>query len=359
MHLKTRVTLGLATAGAAIGAVLVPSTPAFAAASMTATWATQSAGFGLQNGDTVNVTGSGFKPSTTAYLVECSGTTGQANCDLATATPTQTDANGAFSVPAFKVHTGTVGDGACNANSTCFIAGSTDPTGQDLSQASAAMIQFDRLQISPRSNLKNGSVVNLSGAGYKPTSNGTTGTVYVAECNSPDKPTALQHCDASLVKTFTTDANGAFTGTYTVKFPISASDPGPFACTAGKTCIVAGTDNLANPAAGNIGGAVVSFAAQAKTATSISGPSSVAKGAAFAIKGKVTAAGKAVAGLKVTLYKVKSTGLTKIGKAKTTSSTGKYKFKGLTQKKTTKYETKTSGNAAFAGSASKVLKVKS
>jgi hypothetical protein len=353
MHLKTRVTLGVATVGAAIGAVLVPSTPAFAAAQMTATWATQSAGFGLQNGDTVNVSGTGFKPSTTAYLVECSGTTGQANCDLATATPTQTDANGAFNVPAFKVHTGTVGDGACNANSTCFVAGSTDPSGQDLSQASAAPIQFDRLQVSPRSNLKNGSVLQLSGAGYA-----ASGNVYVSECNSPDKPTALQHCDAGIVKVFPTDANGAFTGTFNVVIPIHPSDPGPFACTAGKTCIVAGTDNLANPAGGNIGGAVVSFAGLTQTVTKATASKShVAKGATFSIKGKVTAAGKAVSGLKVTLYKVKKSGLTKLGKAKTTSSKGSVKFKGLTQKKTTKYELKTAANSSFAASHSKVVKV--
>ncbi|HEX4654546.1 MAG TPA: neocarzinostatin apoprotein domain-containing protein [Mycobacteriales bacterium] len=353
MHLKTRVSLGVVTVGAALGAALVPATNAFAAPTMTATWATQSAGFGLQNGDTANVSGTGFKPSSTAYLVECSGTAGQANCDLATATPTPTDASGAFSVPAFAVHTGTVGDGACNANSTCFVAASTDPTGADLTQASAAPIQFDRLQVSPRTGLKNGSAVNLSGAGYA-----KSGNVYVSECNSPDKPTALQHCDAGIVKVFPTDANGAFTGTYTISVPINPSDPGPFACTAGKTCILAGTDNLANPATGNIGGAIVQFAALTKTVTSAKGPSSsVAKGAKFAIKGKVTAAGNGVAGLKVSLFKVTSSGLTKLGKTKATSSTGGYKFAGLTQKKTSKYEVKSAANSSYAASHSKVVKV--
>ena len=352
MHLKTRVTLGLATAGAAIGAVLVPSTPAFAAASMTATWASQSAGFGLQNGDVVSVSGTGFKASSTVYLVECSGTTGQANCDTSTLKTGTTDANGAFTVSGMPVHTGTVGDGTCNANATCYVAGTTDPTGTDLTQASAAAIQFDRLQVSPRSNLKNGAAVTLSGAGYA-----ANGTVYVAECNSPDKATALQHCDASIVKTFPTDAKGAFTGTYNVKYPINPSDPGPFPCTAGKTCILAGTDNLANPAAGNIGGAVISFAAQAKTTTTASGPAHVAKNTAFAVKGKVSAGGSGVAGMKVTLYKVTSSGLTKIGKSKSTAATGKYKFAKLTQKKTTKYEVKASANAAYAASHSKVVKV--
>lgn len=355
MHLKSRVTLGVVTVGAAIGAALVPATTAFAAPAMQATWATQSAGFGLQNGDNVSVTGSGFKASSTAYLVECSGTTGQANCDLATATPTPTDASGNFSVAAFPVHTGTVGDGTCNANATCFIAASTDPSGQDLSQAGVAQIQFDRLQVSPRANLKNGAVLNLSGAGYA-----ASGNVYVSECNSPDKPTALQHCDAGIVQVFPTDASGAFTGTYTVSYPIHPSDPGPFACTAGKTCIVAGTDNLANPATGNIGGAIVSFAALTKTTTSAHGPASVAKGANFAIKGRVTAASKGVNGLKVTLFKVTSSGLTKLASKTTATLKGKpgsFKFKGLTQKRTTKYKVKSAANSTYAASASNVVKV--
>ena len=355
MHLKSRVTLGVVTVGAAIGAALVPTTTAFAAPTMTATWATQSAGFGLQNGDKVDVTGSGFKPSTTAYLVECSGTTGQANCDTSTLKTAQTDGSGAFTVTGMPVHTGTVGDGACNANSTCYIAATTDPTGADLTQAQVAAIQFDHLQVTPRANLKNGAVLTLSGAGYA-----QSGNVYVSECNSPDKPTALQHCDAGIVQVFPTDATGAFTGTYTVSYPIHPSDPGPFACTAGKTCIVAGTDNLANPATGTIGGAIVSFAGLTKTATSAHGPTSVAKGAKFAIKGQVTAASKGVNGLKVTLFKVTKSGLSKIASKTTATLKGKagsFKFKGLTQKRTSKYQVKSAANSTYAGSASKVVKV--
>jgi hypothetical protein len=351
MHLRTRAILGVATVGAAIGAALVPATNAFAAPTMAATWATQAAGFGLQNGDAVSVSGSGFKPSSTVYLVECSGTTGQANCDLSTLATGQSDASGALPATPIAVHTGTVGDGACNANSVCYVAGSTDAGGTDLTQASAAPIQFDRLQISPRTGLKNGSVLQLSGAGY-----GASKTVYVSECNSADKATALQHCDTSAVKTFPADANGAFTGTYTVRTPISASSAGPFACTPGKTCVIAGTDSIANPGAGAIGGGIVAFAPVTKTVTKATGPAHVAKGAKFAVKATVTAAGNGVAGLTVTLYKVKSTGLTKIASAKT-GSTGKHKFGALKQKKTSKYEVKTSASSSYAASVSKVVKV--
>src|SRR4051794_36838204 len=107
MHLRTRVTLGVVTAAAAVGAALIPTTAAFAAPGMTVTWANKAAGLNLQNGDTVDVSGTGFKPSSTVYLVECSGTSGQANCDLATFKTGTTDANGAFTVTGMPVHTGT------------------------------------------------------------------------------------------------------------------------------------------------------------------------------------------------------------------------------------------------------------
>jgi hypothetical protein len=354
MHLKSRALLGVATVATAIGAALIPATNAFAAPAMTATWATQAAGFGLQNGDNVNVSGTGFKPSTTAYLVECSGTTGQSNCDLSTVQSTQTDASGNFTVAAFPVHTGTVGDGACNANSVCYVAGSTDPSGTDLTQASAAPIQFDRLQITPRTNLKNGSVVNLSGAGYKPSSN-----VYVSECNSADKATALQHCDAGIVTVFPADANGAFTGTYKITVPPHPSDPGPLACTAGKTCIVAGTDNLGNPGSGNIGGAVVGFAAapvvkplsvSAKASTAHAG-----KGKTFKVTGKATSNGTGVAGLNAVLDKVVNGSLQKVASGKTVSGGG-FTFK-VSQQKTTTYEVVIAAQKGYAKGHSKTFKV--
>lgn len=354
MHLKSRAILGAATVATAIGAALVPATNAFAAPTMTATWATQSAGFGLQNGDTASVSGSGFKPSSTVYLVECSGTTGQSNCDLSTLVQAQSDASGNLAATPIVVHTGTVGDGSCNANSVCYVAGTTDPTGADLTQATAAPIQFDRLQMSPRTNLKNGSVVNLSGAGYKPSS-----TVYVSECNSADKPSALQHCDAGIVTTFPADANGAFTGTYKVTVPPHPSDPGPFPCVAGKSCIIAGTDNLGNPASGNIGGAVVGFAA-APTVKPLSvsakaSASHAGKGKTFKVTGKATSNGTGVAGLNAVLDKVVNGSLQKVASGKTVSGGG-FTFK-ISQQKTTTYEVVVAAQKGYAKAHSKTFKV--
>lgn len=351
MQLKTRAILGVVSVGAAVGAALIPATNAFAAASMTATWANESAGLNLQNGQTVAVSATGFKASSTAYVVECSGTTGQAACDTGTLQTVQTDANGAFSIAAFPVHTGTVGNGTCNANATCYVAATTDPTGADLTQASAAPIQFDRLQISPRTGLKTGSVLNLSGAGYT-----ANATVYVSECNSTDKATALQHCDAGLVKTFTADANGAFAGTYSATVGISASDPGPYACTAGKTCIVAGTDNLANPGAGNIGGAVVGFAAapvlKPLAVTAHSNHKHIAKGKTFKISGKATSNGTGVKGLRAILRKASGKSL-----ASTTTGTGGSYVFSHKQKKTTKYIVTIAKQKGYKAATSKVVKV--
>ena len=182
--------------------------------------------------------------------------------------------------------------------------------------------------MSPRTGLKNATSLNLLALGYNPNA-----TVYVSECTSAVPADALQNCDINSVETYTTDANGAFTGVYRKVHVNPQVAAGPFACAPTKTCIVAGSDSIANPGAGHIGGALVTFAALTKTATSAKAPSSANKGAKFAVKGKVTAAGNGVSGLKVTLFKVTKSGLAKIG-TKTTGSTGGYKFAGLKQKKT-------------------------
>lgn len=355
MHLKTRAILGVATVGAAIGAALVPATNAVAATPTLTVTMNEPTGLNQQSGDTVTAVGSGYTPGATIALVQCSSVKlDGSGCDQqpADARITAADSNGAFTVNDLVVTTGVKGtDGvSCNAGSTCFVAGANVA---NTAEAAADDFVFDNLQVTPRTGIKNGTVLHLVGANYGPGK-----TIYVSECNSTDKATALQHCDSGgAVKTFTAGQDGTFTADYAVTIPIHASSAGTYSCVAGGSCVVAATDSLANPGSGNIGGALVNFAALAKTVTKATGPSSVAKGAKFAIKSTVTAAGKGVAGLKVTLYKVKSSGLTKIASGKT-GSTGKHKFGGLKQKKTTKYKVKTTANSSYAASVSKVLKVK-
>jgi hypothetical protein len=357
MLLKTRVTLGVVTVGAAFGAVLVPATTAMAATpTLTVTVNTDpnATNLNAQSGGTVTAVGSGYTPGATIALVQCSSVVPDGTgCDQtpANARILAADANGGFTVNDLVVTTGTKGNGTCGAGSMCFVAGANIA---NTAEAAADDFLFDNLQVSPRAGIKNATALNLVGANYTPGA-----TVYVSECTSAVPADALQKCDINSVETYTADANGAFTGVYHKVHIDPQVAAGPFACAPGKTCIVAGSDSIANPGAGHIGGALVTFAALTPTATSAkSTKSSVNKGEKFAVKGKVKAAGNGISGLKVTLFKVTKSGLSKIA-SKTTGSTGGYKFAGLTQKKTSKYETKTAANSAkyTAASHSKVVKV--
>lgn len=355
MHLKTRVTLGVVTIGAAVGAALVPTTSAFAAPGVTVTWGTQSLGLGLQDGDTATVTGTGFPASTQVFVSECSTNTGTAaDCDQTPAdggvTAAQTDANGAFTA-SLVVRTETLGSAACGAASTCYAAATTNPTAPDATNTALASMKFDNLQVSPRSNLKAGQPLNLSGAGYNPSA-----TVYVSECTSTDPTTALQKCDFNSVETYTTDANGKFTGVYHKAHTGVVGSDGS-TCNPGGKCIIAGSDSIANPGNGHIGGAQVTFAQlKALSVTAKASKSHVAKGAKFAIKGKATSGSTGVKGLSVVLDKIKSGSPVKVASGKTGTG-GAYAFTGLKQKKTTKYVVVITSQKGYKSATSKTVKV--
>ena len=351
MHLKTRVTLGLATVGVAIGASLVPTTSALAATPTLTVTMNEPTGLNEQSGDTVTAVGSGFTASANIALVECSSIAADGSgCDQtpANARVVQADSSGGFTVNNLVVTTGTKGNGTCGAGDTCFVAAANLA---NQTEAAADDFKFDNLQVSPRTNLKTGQLVNVVGGHFKPNAQQGVG---ISECTSADQSQVFQKCDLTHASFATTDANGAFTTTFKVHTGTVGGDGSK--CNPGGSCIVAASDNFANPTAGNIGGAVVHFAQLIKTTTTAKAPLTVAKGAKFAIKAKVTAAGTGVPGLRVTLYKVTSSGLTKIASAKT-GSTGVHKFTGLTQKRTSRYEVKTTANATYAASTSKVVKV--
>ena len=354
MHLKTRVTLGAVTVVAAMGAALVPATTALAATPTLTVTMNEPTGLNEQSGDTVTAVGTGYTAGATIALVQCSSVVPDGSgCDQtpANARIVTADANGGFTVADLVVTTGPKGNGTCGAGTQCFVAGANIA---NQTEAAADDFTFDRLQVSPRTNLKNGQVVNLVGGGFKPSA-----AAYVSECTSADPAQAANKCDLQNFATFPTDANGAFTGTYTVHTGRIGSDGSE--CKPAASCIVAASDNIANPTTGNLGASVIKFAALKPTATTAkSTKASVAKGEKFAVKGRVTAAGKGVNGLKVTLYKVTKSGLSKLA-SKTTATlkgkTGSFKFKGLTQKRTSRYEVKSAANSTYAGSASKLVKV--
>ena len=71
----------------------------------------------LKNGESVTITGTGFKPGDTVFLVECQRTAkGQAGCNASTTSlpPTATiSSSGKLPATKFKVTTGKVGPGKC------------------------------------------------------------------------------------------------------------------------------------------------------------------------------------------------------------------------------------------------------
>jgi hypothetical protein len=76
----------------------------------------------LKNGETVLITGSGFKPGDTVFLVECQRTAkGQSGCNTPTTSlpPSATiGSNGKFPAIKFKVTTGKVGPGLCGTKAS-------------------------------------------------------------------------------------------------------------------------------------------------------------------------------------------------------------------------------------------------
>ncbi len=69
---------------------------------------------GLKSGSTVKVSGSGFSPKDTLYIVQCVWKAkGSAGCSISSATPVTVSAAGTFPTTKFKVVTGTIGNGTC------------------------------------------------------------------------------------------------------------------------------------------------------------------------------------------------------------------------------------------------------
>lgn len=134
MRLSATLALRAAAVGVTLGAVVVPVSLAHAtvphgtaAASPTVTVNPDT---NVKNNSTVKVSGTNFPASKTPlYVIECSGTKSQTNCDTGTLNFSgSTDSSGSFSDVKVKVHTGTVGDGTCKAGGKCYIAASTSTT---------------------------------------------------------------------------------------------------------------------------------------------------------------------------------------------------------------------------------------
>ena len=69
---------------------------------------------GLKNGQTVKVSGTGFKPHDTVFVVECLATAkGASGCQVAMASPVTISSKGVLPTTKFHVATGKIGSGKC------------------------------------------------------------------------------------------------------------------------------------------------------------------------------------------------------------------------------------------------------
>lgn len=332
MMQKSRMSLAVVATGAltALGALLVPVSTGTAFAAATATLSA-SPNTGLLNGDIVKVTGSGFNPSTSVYLSECSDITSgnPATCDGATSpyiVTATSDASGNITNVPFKVHTGAVGNGTCDGSSTkCGVAATDNPFNPTAGHFGAGPLTFNTVQVDPHKSLKNAQVVSVSGAGLAPSKN-----VAIVECG---QGTSQSACDTNNVVLGATDANGVLAPT---NFTVHTGAIGTATCAPGSSScqIVVGDVTAGTP----LGAAPIAFAkvTVTPTVTIKSSKSTVATNAPFTISGRALVSSKGVNGLTTTLFqRANSTKPWKAVTSKTTSTisgvTGSYKFarKGL------------------------------
>lgn len=109
--MRTIRVLGVAAmlSGVLAGGVLATSAGAAATPKLVVTPST-----GITNGKSVYVSGTGFKAKDTVYITECLATAkGEAQCDIATATPVVISSTGVLKKTKFKLVTGTIGSGKC------------------------------------------------------------------------------------------------------------------------------------------------------------------------------------------------------------------------------------------------------
>ena len=143
-----------ATAAFAVAAVAIPlSIPLTAHADAGQTFQA-SVDHDLTDGQSITLSGTNWHPSSTAYILECSGTptsiaaSAGGDCAISGLTTPTTGADGTLPDTSFTVHTGAIGTGTkfCPskvAGEHCYIAGTTDPSGVDATQSSLLQIGYN------------------------------------------------------------------------------------------------------------------------------------------------------------------------------------------------------------------------
>ncbi len=148
---------------------------------------------GLTNGETVQVSGSGFTPGDSVFILQCLATaTGSSGCAIAGAVPATISSTGALAATPFPVATGTIGSGGtCGTSasdaSACVIA-VANLSGSDrgvapitfaVSTTTTTAPAGPAITVTPSTGLTNGESVSVSGSGFTPGD-----SVYVIECSA-------------------------------------------------------------------------------------------------------------------------------------------------------------------------------
>jgi hypothetical protein len=168
---------------------------------------------GLKNGQSVTVTGSGFAPGDSVFVVECLATfTSDADCNKAGATPATVADDGTLPSTALTLTTGAVGSGACGtttSNLNDCVVSVANAAGAD---AATGPITFAPLTVPrslvvrPSTGLRSGESVKVSGAGFVADEH-----VRIIECLVGAKSDAK--CDRKTLKAVVIRATGVLAAT--------------------------------------------------------------------------------------------------------------------------------------------------
>src|SRR4051794_5052202 len=172
----------LAALPVAAAAIVVAATAASAATSLSVSPSTS-----LKDGQTVTVTGSGYLPSTTIYVLQCSANPGsQAACDTAHLATAQSDASGNISTK-LAVHTGAIGNGTCKAGGTCWI----DASDAGAKTSGVSAITFASASSSTGSSGSTGSTGSSGSTGSTGSSGSSGSSGSTGSTGTSSTPTAV------------------------------------------------------------------------------------------------------------------------------------------------------------------------
>lgn len=241
---------------------------------------------GLTDGQTVQLTGTGFAPNLgtgSTVAIECLATaTTAAGCNTATgqyvlvnsnASGDLTNALGATSIP-FTVQTGTVGNGTCGtsaADATClitigtvsppatlaaatitFASGGTTTTTSTIPTSTTTTTPIPHsVQVSPSTGLTNGASVSVTGTDFTPAD-----SVYAVECLAT--ATSSAGCDTATATPITVGADGTLPAT---TFKVVTGTVGTGTCGTSSSNLSSCVIEVANPSGADAGAIPITFSA--------------------------------------------------------------------------------------------------